>query len=115
MEKSIGFITVLDLAIYRGAKPDSKNSFSMEEIEKTGLPFFGGCKDCGAQIACGNSYPTKNGWLYCESCCFHARNGYSSVEEANAGIFPPRGDTNSNDLKSCVLNEEANFVSCSGE
>lgn len=82
-------ITTLELAIHRGAKPDSDGSFSMESVERTGLAFFAGCS-CTASLAAFNSYPSKSGYTACKDCI--GSNGFETVEEANAAIFPPEDE-----------------------
>ena len=80
-------ITVLDLAFHRGLKADEDGSVSMGEVEDTGLPFMGGCVECGATIACYNASPSKSGFLKCTRECI-GDDGWDTVEEANADIFP---------------------------
>jgi len=79
-------ITVLDLALHRGAEEGDNGSITMGEVEKTGLPFFGGCQCCGASIACYNAYPSKSGYLKCGSC-IDDNSGFETVEEANKEMF----------------------------
>ena len=80
-------ITILDLAIHRGAKVSEDGSINGAEIEKTGLPFMGGCCRCQATIAAYNAAPTTTGYIACASECAEGI-GYATVEEANADIFP---------------------------
>jgi len=82
-------ITILDLAKHRGAKEDPRGGFSMEAIEATGLPFFAGCT-CTASLAAFNAYPSKTFYIRCSSCI--GSDGFETVEEANAAIFPPEDD-----------------------
>ena len=86
-------ITVLDLAIHRGAKSDpefSDESFSVEAIEATGLRFFSGCGPCTASLGPFDAYPSKLGSIRCKDCI--GQNGFETVEEANAFIFPPEDE-----------------------
>jgi hypothetical protein len=78
-------ITILDLAIYRGVHNDG-NSITAREVEDVGLPFLGGCAECGAVICCGNAAPAIDGYLRCLSCI--GDDGYNTVEEANFDNFP---------------------------
>ena len=82
-----GPITVLDLAMYRGAKECEGGGVTGGAIESVGLPFLGGCKRCGATIAAYNACPSKHGVLMCSSGCI-GEDGYATVEEANRAIFP---------------------------
>jgi hypothetical protein len=69
MCEHVGPVTILDCAVARGAKADEgSNSFTMGDIEAVGLPFFGGCQVCHANIACYNAYPSKTNYLRCRSC-----------------------------------------------
>lgn len=52
-------ITILQLAIFRGAQATESGSYTLAAIEATGLPFWGGCKRCGACIAAYNASPTR--------------------------------------------------------
>lgn len=81
-----GPITVLQLAIFRGAKEEN-GSMSMGEIERVGLPAMGGCGCCGATVAAYNACPSKRGFLMCASSCISS-DGYDTVEEANLALFP---------------------------
>jgi len=79
-------ITVLDLAVHRGAKWEQDGaSMSGAEINRVGLPFIGGCELCGACIAAYNACPSKSGYLRCTDCI--GRSGWESVEQADADIF----------------------------
>ena len=80
-------ITVLELAIFRGAKELPNGTFTTREIERVGLPFMGGCGECGACIAAYNAAPSKLGYLMCSNGCIGS-NGYATCEEANLSIFP---------------------------
>lgn len=78
-------ITILDLALYRGAR-ETDGRLDAGEIERVGLPFFGGCFVCHASIACYNAAPTTTGYLACANECADGR-GFATVEEANEFIF----------------------------
>jgi hypothetical protein len=80
-------ITVLELAVFRGAKEDQDGSMSMGEVEKTGLPFMGGCGRCGACVAAYNASPSTLGYLMCSRDCI-GEDGFDTVEAANIHLFP---------------------------
>lgn len=79
-------ISVLDLALHRGAKENEDGTISGGEIERVGLPFLGGCACCGATIAAYNAAPSKSGSLKCLDGCID-EDGWDSVESANVEIF----------------------------
>jgi hypothetical protein len=79
-------ITVLELAIFRGAK-ESEGGMSGGEIERVGLPFMGGCQRCGACIAAYNASPSTTGYLMCTHGCVDGV-GFDTCEEANRALFP---------------------------
>lgn len=78
-------ITILQLAIHRGAKVAPDGSVNGEDIEAVGLPFMGGC-GCGACIAAYNACPSKTGFIMCASGCI-GDYGFDTVEEANEYLF----------------------------
>lgn len=80
-------ITVLELAIHRGAKADAEGGMSFAEIERVGLPGIGGCEVCEATIAAYNASPCRTGYLRCTNTCVGGQ-GFETVEEANAELFP---------------------------
>lgn len=80
-------ITILQLALYRGAGKNDDGSINGGAIEAVGLPFFGGCEVCGASIVAYNACPSRSGSLRCMSGCIEDA-GYETVEEANRAIFP---------------------------
>lgn len=85
-------ITVLELALYRGAQPNEDGSISGSEIERVGLPFLGGCELCGASIAAYNAAPSKSGYLRCAEDNCIGDHGWDSVEEANQELFENQED-----------------------
>ncbi|SRR6266581_2954760 len=86
-EKKYSFITMMDLAIFRGVKQDSDGSINMGAFSDVGLPMLGGCGNCGSQCAAYNMCPTKTGNIYCLDCV-HEAIGFETVEEANRFCFP---------------------------
>lgn len=73
------YITVLNLAIARGAKI-GENGVSGSEFDRLNLPFMGGCQRCGAMLHAGNMHPTKNGYIT-GSCCIEGDDGFDSVPQ----------------------------------
>lgn len=92
-------ITVLDLAKHRGAQGDPHGGFSLEEIEKTGLPFWCGCA-CSANLGPHNAYPSKSGFSACSDCI--GTSGFETVEEAFASIFGAEKEDEYEDLCQCA-------------
>lgn len=80
-------ITVLDLAIYRGLKENENGSYTLGDIEETGLPGMGGCGRCGATVAAYNACPSTRGFIMCADGCI-GDDGFETVEEANFELFP---------------------------
>lgn len=79
-------ITILDLAIYRGAKPDERGSYSGDELARVGLPILAGCEVCGAVLGAYNAAPSVSGYTRCADSCIGGA-GWETVEEANRDIF----------------------------
>ena len=76
-------ITILDLALFRGAK-EVNGSISAKEVNRVGLPFVGGCMHCQATIAAYNAYPSKAGYLKCSDCI--GDDGWETVEQADKDL-----------------------------
>lgn len=72
-------ITILDVAIARGAKADTEGCIDGEEFARVGLSIIGGCAWCGATIAAYNALPTKLGCWGCMDCAHHQ--GFETVAE----------------------------------
>ena len=70
-------ITILDLAVAKGAKKID-GSISADEFYKVGLDIMGGCLDCGATVAAYNGYPSKSGYWKCGDCIHD--DGFESLE-----------------------------------
>lgn len=87
MSEGTRAITILDLAIFRGAKENEDGSMSLGEIERVGLPGMGGCGNCGATVAAYNSCPSTRGIILCAGDCISDL-GYETVEAANLALFP---------------------------
>jgi hypothetical protein len=69
-------ITLLDITI---AKVGVKDTYTMEDTDEAGVPFFAGCQDCGASLAAHNAYPSKTGYIKCRGCIGDL--GFNSVDE----------------------------------
>lgn len=80
----MSLITILDLAIHRGAKPID-DSYSGAELARVGLAIFGGCTGCGASMAAYNAHPSKSGFWCCPDCI--GDDGWTDAAEANLEIF----------------------------
>jgi len=72
-------ITILDVAIARGAKADTEGYIDGEEFARVGLSIIGGCAWCGATIAAYNALPTKLRYWGCVDCASHQ--GFETVAE----------------------------------
>ena len=79
-------ITILDLALHRGAKENEDGFISGDAFEEVGLPMIGGCECCGACIGAYNACPSKSGYLRCANECI-GDTGWETVEEANRDLF----------------------------
>lgn len=77
-------ITVMDLAMHRGAQ-EIDGGINASEFWRVGLDIIGGCRRCGASIAAYNAHPTKSGFWACSDCV--GDDGWDSVEEANRDVF----------------------------
>ena len=72
-------ITILDLAITRGAKENENGGISGDEFYRVGLDIMGGCECCGASIAAYNAYPSASGFWRCADCI--GDEGFGTVED----------------------------------
>lgn len=72
-------ITIHDIAVARGATPDSGGGYSGDEYNSRGLPLFAGCEGCGATLAPYNAHPSYSGYIRCGDCL--GDTGFSSHEE----------------------------------
>lgn len=86
MKMSSGPVTILDLAVYRGAVADSEGRYAADELDRVGLAVSGGCVVCGATLGAGNACPSRSGYWKCLHDCI-GDDGYETAEEANADIF----------------------------
>lgn len=75
-------ITIHDLAVHRGAKPNDEGCFTEETYARLGFAIVGGCEVCGACIAAYNAYPSKSGYWRCGDCIGDL--GFESPEEFDA-------------------------------
>lgn len=72
-------ITILDVAVSRGAKPCESGGYSGLELERVGFEIFGGCEVCEASIAAFNAHPTLTGFWRCSRCVSDV--GFETVEQ----------------------------------
>jgi hypothetical protein len=84
-------VTILELALHRGASSDTDGGVDGAEFEKVGLQIMGGCQVCGATLAAYNGCPSKSGYWRCRSGCI-GDDGYETVAEADAAIFGKEDD-----------------------
>lgn len=82
-------VTILDLALHRGAHVAEDGTINGAEFEKVGLAILGGCEACGASIAAYNAFPSKSGFWRCRSCI--DGDGWVNVAKANDDIFGAGG------------------------
>ena len=73
-------ITILDIALAKGANPDH---LTMGEFDRLGLPMMGGCQTCGATIAAYDASPSTTGYLQCAKGCIGDR-GFPTVKAYDA-------------------------------
>jgi hypothetical protein len=73
-------VTILDVAVARGAVTSENGGISGAEFERLGLPFLGGCEVCNATVAAYNACPSKTGFLRCANGCIRNA-GFITVEE----------------------------------
>ena len=79
-------VTILDLALHRGARRDSEGGVNGGEFERVGLSIMGGCGVCGATLAAYNGCPSKDGYWRCRSGCI-GDEGWTDVTEADRDLF----------------------------
>lgn len=72
-------ITIWDLAVHRGMKPDADGSASAEQFGAVGLCIMGGCIRCEATIAAYNACPTRTGYWMCLDCV--GEDGFHTPQE----------------------------------
>lgn len=80
-----GPITILGLAIFRGAEKDENGGINGAEFHRVGLDFMGGCGVCNATLAAYNACPSKAGYWCCRGCV--GDTGWTDVAQANHDIF----------------------------
>lgn len=80
------FVTIFDLAKFRGVK-EINGSVNAGAFIDVGLPFMGGCQNCGASCAAYNMCPTNTGNCSCLDC-IHTGIGFETADEANRFCFP---------------------------
>ena len=83
-------VSVLDLAIFRGATAGPDGAYNGEELARVGLDILGGCELCGASISADNGYPTISGYWWCRDCVrTYPPAAWEDVAEADRAIFGP--------------------------
>lgn len=72
-------ITILDVAIARGAHVNADGSINGSEFERLRLPIISGCRFCSETLGAYNAYPSKNGFICCGA---HAEGiGFETTDE----------------------------------
>jgi len=61
-------ITILDIAIAKGAQKDDAGRLGGGEFERLGLPMISGCQRCGATVGPWGACPSRTGFIQCCDC-----------------------------------------------
>ncbi len=72
-------VTILDIAIARGATKNEDGSIGADAFFNLSFPFFAGCQNCEASLGPAQSFPSKTGFIRCEHCIGDI--GFTTVEE----------------------------------
>lgn len=78
-------VTILELALHRGARENTLGGVNGGEFEKVGLQILGGCEVCGATLAAYNACPSKTGYWRCLHGCI-ADQGWDDVAECDRAL-----------------------------
>ncbi len=79
-------ITIHDIAVAEGAKPDATGGMRGDQYVSRGLPLIAGCEVCGAALAPYNAYPSNTGYTRCGECL--GGNGFDTIADWHAK-YPP--------------------------
>ncbi len=93
-------ITILQLAEHRLWREPVTGA----DFESAGLAIMGGCGVCGASIAAYNAHPSKAEVWKCSGCI--GDDGYATVQEADAALFPEDQDVEVRVLEPEVVREK---------
>jgi hypothetical protein len=61
-------LSILDIALAKGAKQDERGGINMGEFDRLDLPFFSGCQHCHASLGPYNAFPSTTGFIQCRDC-----------------------------------------------
>lgn len=78
-EQTNNMMTILEIAIAKGAKRNEDGSLGMGEFDALDLPFFAGCEHCEASLGPAQSFPSTSGYIRCKQCI--TTTGFTTVEE----------------------------------
>ena len=78
-------VTILALALHRGAKTDERGAISGSEFYRVGLDFLGGCARCHATVGAYNACPTRRGVWLCTDCV--GEDGWDDPADCNLAVF----------------------------
>lgn len=79
----MGSLTILDIALAKGAQQDAQGRISGGEFDRLGLPMLSGCQRCGASLGPYGAYPSRTGYVQCGECLQDGL-GFATVEEFDA-------------------------------
>lgn len=72
-------LSILEIAIAKGAKRDEDGAINGGEFERLGLAMISGCQSCHASLGPWNAYPTTTGYIGCGDCTPQEM-GFDTVE-----------------------------------
>ena len=64
----MGALTILDIALAKGAAQDAQGRISGGEFDRLGLLMMSGCQRCGATLGPYGAYPSRTGLIQCGEC-----------------------------------------------
>ena len=88
-------VSILDVALARGATPAADGSIDAGQFERLRLPFFAGCEVCQATLGPYNAYPSRTGFIRCRDCI--ADLGFATPELFVAFCEAPEAESDLDD------------------
>ncbi len=79
-------LSVHDIAVAEGAKPEATGGMRGDQYASRGLPLIAGCEGCGATLAPYNAYPSVSGYTRCSDCI--GDTGFDTIADWHA-TYPP--------------------------